>query len=90
MSDTETTWDYFIQDFSPLLTYSGSSEGKGAGLNAAWNQTCPFEPSGPLNNLLCDVASVHWTTGVNGASLSIPFYGTQSWHFVVPHFSHGG
>jgi hypothetical protein len=77
---TETTWDYVIQDYSPLFVYSstrGTGNNQVANLDIAWNQDCPILPSGPLNNYLCDVASAH-TTNVSGAAVTLTFYGVFS------------
>ena len=73
----ETTWDYTLKDYSPLFLYS-SGPGEGSrrvgNLDSAWNQSCPYEPAGPLNNFLCDVSSMH-TTRRNGATVSLDFHG---------------
>ena len=80
----ESTWQYTVQDFSPLLTYAGSNSSQELYLNAAWSQSCPLGGSAPLSgNTLCDVESVH-TTSISGASVSVPFYGTC--HYVCHFF----
>ena len=72
---TESTWQYTVQDFSPLLTYAGSNSSQVLSLNTAWSQSCPSGRSGPLGgNAICDVESVH-TTSISGASVSLDFYG---------------
>jgi hypothetical protein len=71
----ESTWQYTVQDFSPLLTYAGSNSSQLLTLDAAWSQSCPLGGSVQLSgNTLCDVESVH-TTSTAGASVSLPFYG---------------
>jgi len=81
----ETTWGYTVQDFSPLVVYSGargSGNSQVANLDLAWEQNCPVEPTGPLNNFLCDVSSVH-TTNVTGATVALTFRG-MSCKVTVP------
>ena len=73
----ETTWEYVVQDFSPLLTYAGytGSNIDPSILNPAWQQSCPEGGSAGLGGLtVCDLASSHTTT-LPGASVSLTFYG---------------
>ncbi|KIM92213.1 hypothetical protein PILCRDRAFT_304 [Piloderma croceum F 1598] len=72
---SETTWNYTVQDFSPLLTYAGISENSyGSNLNPAWQQFCPFSIPALMPTTVCDLSSVH-TTNVSNASVSLTFYG---------------
>ena len=75
---TETTWDYVVQDFSPLLTYFGagrSNHQRQANLHPAWTQECPIAPSARLGTLtVCDLGSAHMTS-VRGAGVALTFYG---------------
>jgi hypothetical protein len=74
----ESTWDYTVQDFSPLLTYAGSGDSQPSSLDPAWQQSCPNGGSVELGgNTVCDVDSTHTTT-VSGASVSLAFYGELS------------
>ena len=70
---TETTWDYAIQDFSPLIEYTGL-QSNDSNLNPAWEQNCSVQLL-TSSNRLCDVSSVHMTTFSN-ATVSLTFYGT--------------
>lgn|ERR1700722_14801221 len=74
----ETTWNYTIQDFSPLLQYSGSSnsQGSSSGLNPAWQQSCTGNTATQDGTIveICDGSSVH-TTSLMGATVSLSFYG---------------
>ena len=75
---TETTWNYVVQDFSPLLMYFGAGGSRthyGSNLDPAWQQNCPFAPSPRLETLtICDLGSTH-STNVAGAGLALTFYG---------------
>jgi hypothetical protein len=87
---TETTWDYVVRDFSPLLTYFGAgrnSTGLQANLDPAWTQNCPYAPSARLGTLtLCDLGSTH-TTNVLGAGVALTFYGKGTQQALEPDFS---
>ena len=85
---TETTWDYSIQDFSPLFTYSCIGKGTsshGTNLDLAWQQSCPIAPSQRLGTItVCDTCSSH-TTSMAGATVSLYFYGEFIFlSFVIP------
>jgi hypothetical protein len=75
---SETTWEYTVQDYSPLLVYR-TSDGVSpyANLDPQWSNVCPYEalPNGQYyNKAICDLGSIH-TTNVTGASISLNFFG---------------
>lgn len=74
----QTSWEYTVQDFSPLLTYAGpggTGNSRESNLDPSWQQICPlFMIIGLPGTPVCDLASAH-TTNVSGASVSLMFYG---------------
>ena len=70
----ESTWQYTVQDYSPLLTYAGNNSSQVLSLNTAWSQKCPSGWWPGTRSTICDVGSIH-VTSTSGASVSLNFYG---------------